>query len=158
MKHLFLTFLTMLAWTWSAKGVESLTSGDAYARFDPATMTWTCGTRLIEQRLELSGGKFRLVSLRNRLTGTELVAGADSDEFRFVLAGKEESGRLGEYTLRDYQVSRLPVPKTSPGIEPGVSLTVNLEHPRLLIALHYDSISIHAAHTSGDDSEMVPGN
>ena len=35
-------------------------------------------------------------------------------------------------------MTRLPVPKTSPGIEPGVSLEINLEHEAFAISLHYD--------------------
>jgi len=113
-------------------------AGDAFVRFDAAGTSWTCGTSLIEQRLELSKGRFLLGSLRNRLTDTEFVAGADSDEFRFVFADGERSGRTGGYTLKDYQVARLPVPKASPGIDPGLSLIINLEHPLFLLTLEYD--------------------
>jgi len=122
----------------AALGAETLTSGDAYIRFDPSAKTWDCGTGLIAQRLELSSGKFHLAALRNRLTGTEYVAGAASDEFRFLFGGLEYTGDTGRYTLKDYRISRLPVPSASPGIEPGVSLTINLEHPLFLISLHYD--------------------
>ena len=120
---------------WAA---DSLTSGDTYARFDPATATWTCGTKLIEQRLELANGQFRLAALRNRATGTEFTARADSDEFRFVFAGTERTGLSGDYKLKDYQIARMAVPKASPDIEPGVTLVVTLEHPQFLIRLHYD--------------------
>ena len=121
-----------------ASAADSLTSGDAYARYDPATSSWTCGTQLIEQRLELSSGQFRLAALRNRATGTEFTARAESDEFRFVFAGQEHTGLSGGYKLRDSQISRMPVPKASPGIEPGVMLAVTLEHPQFLVSLHYD--------------------
>jgi hypothetical protein len=88
----------------AALGAETLTSGDAYIRFDTAGTAWDCGTGLIEQRLELSNGRFRLAALRNRLTGTEYVAGAASDEFRFLLGGLEYTGDTGGYTLKDYQI------------------------------------------------------
>lgn len=113
-------------------------SGDAYVQFDPSTTNWAAGTSLVEMHLELSQKKFHLSSLKNRLTGTEFAAGADSDEFRFLFAGAEQSGRTGNYTLKDYQIVRMPVPKASPGIESGVSLVINLEHPKFLISLHYD--------------------
>ncbi|MGA2984675.1 MAG: hypothetical protein ABSG32_12735 [Terriglobia bacterium] len=113
-------------------------SGDAYARFDPAKQAWICGTGLIEQELELAGGNFRLAKLSNRLTGTEYVEGASSDEFHFFFGGREYAGDTGGYKLKDYQIVRMPVPKASPGIEPGVTLVVNLEHPLFLISLHYD--------------------
>ncbi|MGA9062944.1 MAG: hypothetical protein WB341_14935, partial [Terracidiphilus sp.] len=137
-------------------------SGDAYVHFDAATQAWSCGTNLIEQRLQLSEGKFSLAALTNRLTGSEYVAGrvfnkkdegpADtnllaprayvgaigSDEFHFLFGGREYSGHSGGYKLRDFQIMCMPVPKASPGIEPGVTLVVNLEHPFFLISLHYD--------------------
>jgi len=113
-------------------------SADAYAQFDPDTVMWTCGSSLIEQRLQLRDGKFRLVSLKNRLTGTEIAAALDSDEFRFVFAGRERSGATGEYKLKDYRQELRPVPKASPRIDAGVSLTVVLDHPQFEVALHYD--------------------
>jgi len=113
-------------------------SGDAYVRFDPSKQTWSCGTGLIEQQLELAGGHFRLAKLTNRLTGSEYVEGPGSDEFHFLFGGREYTGDTGGYKLKDYQIVRMPVPKASPGIEPGVTLVVNLEHPLFLISLHYD--------------------
>ena len=90
---------------------DSMASGDAFVRFDPAGPAWTCGTGLIEQRLELKDGRFLLAGLRNRLTGSEYVANAGSDEFRFLLDGKEYTGTTGGYRLKDYKLSRLPVPR-----------------------------------------------
>src|ERR1019366_8961355 len=113
-------------------------SGDAYVRFDPSKQTWSCGTGLIEQQLELAGGRFRLAKLANRLTGSEYVAGAGSDEFHFLFGGRDYSGDSGGYKLKDFQIARMPVPKVSPGIESGVTLVVNLEHPLFLVRLHYD--------------------
>ena len=133
-----LIFVLLAAAAVVAEGAHSMTSGDAFVRFDPANTVWTCGTGLIEQRLELKNGKFLLAGLRNRLTGSEYVAGAGSDEFRFLLDWKEYTGDTGGYRLKEYKVSRLPVPKASPGIDPGVSLVVNLEHPRFSISLQYD--------------------
>jgi hypothetical protein len=137
-------------------------SGDAYVRFDASKQTWSCGTGLIEQQLELAGGHFRLAKLTNRLTGSEYVEkrsfhqpnigsetnqltgseykveGPGSEEFHFLFGGREYTGDSGGYKLKDYQIVRMPVPKASPGIEPGVTLVVNLEHPLFLISLHYD--------------------
>ena len=117
---------------------RSVKSGDAYAQFDPDTATWTCGSSLIKQRLQLRDGKFLLLSLENRLTGTEFAAASDSDEFRFVFAGRERSGATGGYKLKNYRQEILPVPKASPGIDPGVSLSIVLDHPQFEVALHYD--------------------
>src|SRR5208283_1948661 len=131
----FLLLPVLVPTVWAA---DSMTSGDAYARFDPATTSWTCGTKLIEQRLELAKGQFRLAALRNRATGTEFTARAESDEFRFVFAGMERTGLSGDYKLKDFQIARMAVPKASAGIEPGVTLVVTLEHPQFLVRLHYD--------------------
>jgi len=122
----------------TASAMEELTSGDAYIRYDSASNWWTCGTGLIEQQLELTGGRFGLFVLRNKLTGTEFVGGADSDEFHFSFGGQEFTGTSGGYRLKDYHLTRLPVPKASPGIDPGVSLEINLEHAGFAVSLHYD--------------------
>ncbi|MGO9239305.1 MAG: hypothetical protein ACLQBJ_00725 [Bryobacteraceae bacterium] len=132
-RFLFLPVLVTTVWA-----ADSMTSGDAYVRFDPATTSWTCGTKLIEQRLELAKGQFRLAELRNRASGTEFTARAESDEFRFVFAGMERTGLSGDYKLQDFQIARMAVPKASPGIEPGLTLVVTLEHPQFLVRLHYD--------------------
>jgi hypothetical protein len=142
----------------------SLRSGDAYVRFDSSTNTWTCGTGLIEQQLELVDGHFRLGQLTNRLTGSKYIqrsafnveaqrptqtnlltgskypenTGIGSDEFRFLFGGQEYTGDTGGYKLADYKIVRMPVPKSSPGIEPGLTLVVSLVHSLFLVSLHYD--------------------
>ncbi len=121
-----------------ARAADSLTSGDAFVRYDPSTLSWTCGTGLIEQRLELAGGRFLLAHLTNRLTGTEYVAGQSSDEFRFLFGGVEFTGASGGYSLKSYRIEPLPIPTASIGIEPGVTLTLELEHPLFALCLHYD--------------------
>jgi hypothetical protein len=116
----------------------SAQSGDAYVRFDPSKQTWTCGTGLIEQELEFLDGHYRLAKLSNRLTGSEYVEGAGSDEFHFLFDGHPYTGDTGGYKLRDFQTGCMQAPKASPDVEPGVTLVVNLEHPLFLISLHYD--------------------
>ncbi len=113
-------------------------SGDAFVHFDAVAQKWTCGTNLIEQRLQLSEGRFLLTGLTNRLTGTDFAARDNSDEFRFVFAGEERSGRSGGYRLRNWRVARMDVPRASPGIDPGLTLKIDLEHADFLIGLHYD--------------------
>src|ERR1035437_2769334 len=85
-------------------------SGDAYVHFDPSKQTWTCGTGLIEQQLELVGGHFRLAKLSNRLTGSEYVQGAGSDEFHFLFGEWEYTGDTGGYKLTNYSIARMPEP------------------------------------------------
>lgn len=138
MKSACRRFAAILLFAAAARGADSLASGDAQVRFDAAKSSWTLDSTVVEQRLELTDGKFLLASLRNRLTGTEFVSGADSDEFRFVFAGREYSGRTGKYKLEGYRITRLPVPRTAPGIDPGVSLEVSLEDAQLQISLRYE--------------------
>ncbi|MGD0743745.1 MAG: hypothetical protein ABSA45_01185 [Verrucomicrobiota bacterium] len=128
----------LLTCAMAASAAEELDSGDAYIRYDSASNRWTCGTGLIEQQLELADGRFRLSTLQNKLTGTEYAGGAGSDEFHFSFGGKDFTGNSGGYRLQNYRMTRLPVPKTSSGIDPGVSLEINLEHESFAISLHYD--------------------
>lgn len=138
MRRAIWVVLFLLGFSLSAWSVESLNSGDAFARYNSANKTWTCGTGLIEQRLELADGHFRLATLTNRLTGTEFIGGTASDEFRFRFGGVEYTGDSGGFRMKSYEIVKMPVPKASPGIEPGVTLVVNLEHPLFSISLHYD--------------------
>ncbi len=98
----------------AARAGAPVVSGDAFVRFDPATTSWTCGTRLIEQRLELAGGKFRLAALRNKLTGTEYTAGAGSDEFRFVFRADKAAGRAAATGSRNKMSRLFPCPRPRP--------------------------------------------
>lgn len=107
-------------------------------RFDASKQTWICGTGLIEQQLELKDGNYRLVKLSNLMTGSEYVEGANSDEFHFSFGRREYTGNSGGYKLVNYELLHMPVPKASPGIQPGVTLVVKLEHALFLISLHYD--------------------
>jgi hypothetical protein len=119
-------------------GPEELESGDAYIRYNSAFPRWTCGTGLIEQQLDLIDGRFHLSAFKNRLTGAEFVGGADSDEFHFNFGGRDFTGNSGGYRLKSYRITHLSAPKTSPGIDPGLSLEINLEHESFAISLHYD--------------------
>jgi hypothetical protein len=79
-----------------------------------------------------------MTSCRNRLTSTDFVTATDSDEFEFVFGGERYTGTSGDSRLCDFQVSRLAVPKSSPGIEPGLAPDLALEHPRFQLARHYE--------------------
>lgn len=115
-----------------------LTSGDAYLEFDADQLEWSFGTALIEQRLQLDDGRLRCVALMNKRTGSNLVQRADSDEFYFTLGDQEFSGLTGGYSLVDYKAASLPVPKASPGIEPGICFTLVLANRSFQLVLRYD--------------------
>ena len=46
---------------------KELTSGDGYVRADERTSTWTLGTAMVEQRLQLARGVLALANLENNL-------------------------------------------------------------------------------------------
>jgi hypothetical protein len=115
-----------------------VTSGDAYLDFDSEAMTWSFGTELIEQRLQLEDGRLRCISMLNKVTGSNLVEDADSDEFYFTLGSHEYSGVTGAYKLVEHQVTTLPVPKASPGINPGIQFRLTIANEIVKIELRYE--------------------
>ncbi|MCE5257700.1 MAG: hypothetical protein LLG44_01390, partial [Chloroflexi bacterium] len=115
-----------------------LTIGDAYLDLDADHLIWSFGTTLVEQRLQLQDGILRCIGLVNKRTGSNLVEGADSDEFYFTLGNREYSGLTGGYHLIEHKVSVLPTPKTSPGIATGIRFELTLADDRCQIALRYD--------------------
>ena len=46
---------------------KEATSADGYVRSDERTSTWTVGTSMVEQRLQLAKGVFALTSFENKL-------------------------------------------------------------------------------------------
>jgi hypothetical protein len=62
--------------------------------------TWTLGTAKIERKITLSKGRFFTTSLKNKISGRNLVpAGTTSDELRLVVDGQEVSGKAGGWKL-----------------------------------------------------------
>src|SRR5271166_2946680 len=72
-----------LAGAMTVSAANQLESGDAHVQYNSVSNSWILGTGLIEQQLDLAGGRFRLSILKNKLTGTEFVGGQGSDEFHF---------------------------------------------------------------------------
>ena len=108
MKRLILIVVGLISFVAAATGLaepkvlsQFLSSGDAFARFDEEQVTWTLGTSLFEQQVQLVQGKFYLTKLTNRRSGTNFVAGTDGDEFQFLFAGREQSGQTGPFTLKN---------------------------------------------------------
>ncbi|MHB9032144.1 MAG: alpha-galactosidase [Anaerolineae bacterium] len=118
--------------------MRCLESGDAYLDYDAEQSTWSFGTNLVEQRLQLSDGRLRCIGLVNKHTGSKLVEAADSDEFYFTLDDREYSGLTGPYQLADYRCSAIPTPKSSPGTDSGVHFELILSHQLFQITLRYD--------------------
>jgi hypothetical protein len=62
---------------------KDTTSGDGYVRFDARTSTWTLGTAMVEQRIELAKGVFALTGFENKLGHRQYVSEATrGEEFR----------------------------------------------------------------------------
>lgn len=105
-------------------------SGDAYARFDARTNTWTIGTALVEHKLRFSGGAFSLISIENkaarRLYQTD---SPPADEFRLVANGQTYSGAAGKWTWKPGDARVLA--------QGEIELTVTLENDLLAVQKTY---------------------
>lgn len=83
-------------------------SGDAYVRFDGHTNTWTLGTSMVEQRLQLAKGVFALTGFENKLNRRQYVSeAARGEEFRLTVDGKECTGLSGGWRLVGSDTSML---------------------------------------------------
>ena len=117
---------------------ELMRSGDAFVSYDNISQSWTLGTKLITQVLQLEDGKFLLKKLKNNFTGTDYIGTAVSDEFRFVFDEKLFTGSRGEYKLISYHVSKIINPRTAPEINPGICLEIVLKNDLFSIKFHYE--------------------
>ena len=89
--------LPLLVFSLSA-AVAATHSGDGYI-FRTGN-TWTLGTAKIERRIILSKGRFFTSSLKDKISGRNLVpAGIVSEELRLVVDGQEVSGTGGGWKL-----------------------------------------------------------
>ena len=92
----------------AASSAKDVRSGDAYVRFDEKGGTWTLGTAMVEEGLQLADESFILSKLQNRLTGTELISGSKiSEEFRVTVDGAVYSGTEGHWRLESSEASIL---------------------------------------------------
>jgi len=93
-RHLLLPLLVILL----SVAAYATRSGDGYiSRTDN---TWTLGTAKIERRIALSKGRFYTTSLKNKISGRNMVPpGTMSEELRLVVDGQEVSGTGGGWKL-----------------------------------------------------------
>jgi len=76
----------------------AIKSGDGY--ISRAGDTWTLGTAKIERKVTLSKGRFFTRSLKNKISGRDLVTtGTVWEELRLVVDGHELSGTSGGWKL-----------------------------------------------------------
>jgi hypothetical protein len=66
---------------------ETCRSGDACVSYDLTTHSWTFGTKMLTQVLQLSEGHFVLKQLKNNFTQTDYIGSAISDEFSQIKVG-----------------------------------------------------------------------
>jgi Melibiase len=105
-------------------------SGDAYVHFYEPTTTWTLGTSRIEETLGFVAGNFRLVKLKNVVSGRELVSTAQqSEEFRVGVDNLVYTGTSSQWVLKGSNVNVLP--------QGEVQLVIRLANEVLLIEKHY---------------------
>src|ERR1700704_3089330 len=73
-------------------------SGDGY--ISRTADTWTLGTVKVERKITLSKGRFLTISLKDKVSGRELLTpGTVSEEIGAVLDGKEISSASGGWKL-----------------------------------------------------------
>lgn len=109
---------------------EDAMSGDAYARFDKSTNTWSLGTPMVEEKLHFANGTYTISGFENKLTHSQYAGGADpSDEFRLTVNGKAYSGTSGGWTWKGADAT---VPAKG-----EVQLTVRVENDLLRVEKTY---------------------
>ncbi|MBI4785773.1 MAG: alpha-galactosidase [Chloroflexi bacterium] len=107
-------------------------SGDAYVAYDDRTQTFEIGSVGISRRMDYdAGGGYRLISLKNKLTGREWLApnSGTSAELRLGLDGQIVTGSARDFVLRGYT--------TQKHADGSLELEVVLMRGALLAHLHY---------------------
>ena len=105
-----------------------LKSGDGYLRREGSE--WIFGTSLVERRVRLSGGKFSLVSLRNKLSNHEFQDRAStSSEIELLANGRDVSAMGWQWTLHDQHMSK--------GTQGELQLDLVLESDSVRLTKHY---------------------
>lgn len=99
--------LAGLVWLVAGLAIGADATTDAYIR--TAGNRWTLGTAAVERVVALEHGKLQTVSLKNKATGGELIAGSPSDEFSFHLGQDRQlvTGSAGPWSLVRAQQTRL---------------------------------------------------
>jgi len=89
-RHLLLPLLVILL----SVAAYATRSGDGY--ISRTGNMWTLGTAKIERKIALSKGRFYTTSLKNKISGRNMVPpGAMSEELRLVVDGQDISGTGG---------------------------------------------------------------
>lgn len=91
---------------------------------------WTLGTSLVERRIRLAGGRFFLVSLRNKVSGREYQdANNPPAEIRFSVDGQDASARNWRWDLVDERAST--------GKQGELELDIELASSGMRVTKHY---------------------
>ncbi len=105
-----------------------LESGDGYVRREGSE--WRLGTSMVERRLQLTDGKFSLVSLRNKVSGHEYQDGQSaSPEVRLLANGRDVSATDWRWTLHGQHSSR--------GSQGEIQLDLALDSASIRVTKHY---------------------
>jgi len=109
---------------------KDTTSRDAYVRFDEQTKTWTLGTSMVEEKLQLTGGVYSMLSLQNKLSRRQYVADASRpEEFRITVESTPLTGATGGWVLKGWEATLLS--------QGEIQLVVKLENNRLRVEKTY---------------------
>jgi len=96
----FLMILIMFS-SWARLWARETTSGDAYVRFDEQTQTWTLGTAMVEEKIQLANGVYRVLSWQNKASRRQYIPEAvGSEEFRITVDGTAYTGASGGWLLK----------------------------------------------------------
>lgn len=107
-------------------------SDDAYIAYDESTHTWEIGTASISRRMDYEpNAGYRLIGLKNRLTGTEWLApgSGTSAELRMELDGQVITGAATDFVFKGY--------KTQTYRDGSLELQVSLVRGPITAHLHY---------------------
>ena len=106
----------------------NLKSGDAYVRREGNE--WIMGTSSAERRVRLEGGRFSLVSLRNKISGREYQDSVSPPaEFQFLVDGQDVAASNWRWELRAEHAIR--------GKQGELQVDIELESAGIRVARHY---------------------
>ncbi len=121
--HLFIICFAGLSYSQT-----NLRSGDGYVRREGND--WILGTSKVERRVRLADGRFSLLSLRNKTSGTEYQDAHDLPaEIRFFADGHDVSAPSWHWRLRDEHVRH--------GSQGELQLDIDLESANVQVTKHY---------------------
>jgi hypothetical protein len=127
-RNLLVQLVILFAAVSFSSAQTNLQSKDGYVQ--RSGNEWIFGTLLVERRVRLSGGRFYLTSLRNKVSGHEYVDGNSfPDEIRFLANGQDVTASGRQWRLRSEHASNLA--------QGELQLDIEVESSGLRVTKHY---------------------